>query len=146
MRDEGFISEEKHLESEELCVKLCDTYAEVGLGCTFSIWTPRDAANCVLYDEPFAQFLSHCDVLGGPNEISSSGCNVVNPEDHSCDGFRWFKLQFWLGQIGLSRKFARNSGIIRCSFFPALFRMKISLDVWTVPCHSHMAVCCKCVS
>ena len=77
------------LESEEQCSNYCDVYADNGLGCTFSAWTPRDDANCLLFDQSFGEFLSHCDRIGGARNISSTGCDVDNPEDHSCDGFRW---------------------------------------------------------
>ena len=88
--DETFIVLELHLDSEVQCVAFCNTFATQGGECTFTAWTSGNtvSANCVLYKEPFRKFLSHCDLIGGPKHLSATGCNVANPEDHSCDVFR----------------------------------------------------------
>ena len=45
-------------ETEAQCRALCDAHSLLpALGCTFYAWTPGEALNCLLYTEPFAQFL-----------------------------------------------------------------------------------------
>ena len=48
---------------------------------------------CVLYIESFAKFISHCQLLSGPPDVS--GCSVDEPEENSCDGIRFFDAQFF---------------------------------------------------
>ena len=54
-------------------------------GCSFAAWKVR-GGTCTLYNEPFANYISHCQQLCGPPDIS--GCSVDHPEENSCDGIR----------------------------------------------------------
>jgi len=90
-RDEALISYEGSLENEELCIALCQTYSSVPtLGCTFASWESLDGpfGHCILYKSPetFASYISHCNKLSGPKNVS--GCSVETPEDSTCDVIR----------------------------------------------------------
>ena len=45
-----------------------------------------ELGTCVLYNEPFADYLANCERLSGPPDVS--GCSVDSPEESSCDGVR----------------------------------------------------------
>ena len=93
-RDEALISYEGALENEEACIALCQTYSSVPtLGCTFASWESLGPfGNCILYKSPetFASYISHCNKLSGPKNVS--GCSVETPEDSTCDVIRYFQL------------------------------------------------------
>ena len=73
------------LDSEEQCHGTCNFYEDI-LDCKFSIWAPDEPANCLLYDLEISTFLHHCDLVGAPKYTND--CNIEEPEDFSCDGFR----------------------------------------------------------
>ena len=80
---------EGQLETEEQCVSICQTYAAIPvMGCTFAAWEASWFLGgiCTLYKEAFADYISHCQLLAGPPDISD--CSVDNPEDNSCQGIR----------------------------------------------------------
>ena len=60
------------------------------VGCTFAAWeaSPVFGGTCTLYKEAFADYISHCQLLAGPPDISD--CSVDKPEENSCDGIRCF--------------------------------------------------------
>ena len=89
-RDEPFIVYENTFATEEECITLCQAFATIpSVGCTFASWEDLGAfGDCILYNEPFADFISHCNQLSGPPDISD--CSVENPEENSCDIFRYF--------------------------------------------------------
>ena len=91
-RDEPFIVEERTFASEEECVALCQAFTSIpSLGCTFAAWEDLGAfGTCILYKEPFADYISHCQQLSGPPD--TSGCSVENPEENSCDVIRFFVI------------------------------------------------------
>ena len=81
--------EERQLENEQQCIDLCEAFSFISAyGCSFAMWkeTPGLGGKCVLYSEPFADYLRHCEQLSGPPDIS--GCSVDDPEESSCDGIR----------------------------------------------------------
>ena len=68
-RDGPFIVFEDKLESEEQCTSLCQTYANIPLlgGCTFAAWKAGSVlGTCILYNEPFADYIANCMLLAGP--------------------------------------------------------------------------------
>ena len=89
-RDEPFIVYENTFATEDECITLCRTFSTIpSVGCTFASWEDLGAfGDCILYKEPFADFISHCNQISGPPDIS--GCSVENPEENSCDIFRYF--------------------------------------------------------
>ena len=91
-RDEPFIVEERTFASEEECVALCQAFTSIpSLGCTFAAWEDLGAfGTCILYKEPFADYISHCQQLSGPPD--TSGCSVETPEENSCDVIRFFVI------------------------------------------------------
>ena len=93
-RDQPSIVFEDQLETEEECVSLCQTYANIPvIGCTFAAWEAGLVlGTCTLYKEPFANYIAHCQLLSGPPDIS--GCSVDHPEENSCDGIRFFVAVF----------------------------------------------------
>ena len=95
--------EEFHLEKEEQCIAICQTYSPIAdVGCTFAAWEASAVfgGTCTLYKEAFADYISHCQLLAGPPDISD--CSVDNPEENSCHGIRcldqalWILLLFWI--------------------------------------------------
>jgi len=74
--------------SEQDCVDLCNVYANIAsLECTFAAWEKKTLmGTCHLYNEPFSTYLSHCDVISGPPDVS--GCLVEHPDENSCHGVR----------------------------------------------------------
>ena len=79
-------SEGFNLESEAACRHFCNVYADLGQGCTFAAWAPREDLNCMMYKIPFWQFLKTCKLLGAPSNLA--GCEVEHPEDNTCDAVR----------------------------------------------------------
>ena len=59
------------------------------MGCNFAAWEPGFllGGTCTLYKEAFADYISHCQLLAGPPDISD--CSVDNPEENSCEGIRF---------------------------------------------------------
>ena len=89
-RDQPDIVEEFHLEKEEQCIAICQTYSPIpDVGCTFAAWKPSGGSGgmCTLNKEPFAMYIAHCELLSGPPEID--GCSVDDPEENSCHGIRF---------------------------------------------------------
>ena len=72
-RDYPFIVAEGHLDTEEECVDMFNIYASKPAlgGCSFAAWKLR-GGTCTLYNESFANYISHCQELSGPPDIS--GC------------------------------------------------------------------------
>ena len=87
-KDEPFIVFEEQLATEPQCADLCQSYSSTVIGCSFAMWVKTQGlgGKCVLYKEPFANYLAHCKQLSGPPDIS--GCSVDQPEESSCDGLR----------------------------------------------------------
>ena len=79
-----------HVPSEADCRVMCDAYASSGLGCSFMAWFESPGNNCLLYTVPFWQFLSSCNVIAGPRDLT--GCDVEHPEDNTCDAVRYLGL------------------------------------------------------
>ena len=67
-RDGPFIVFEGPLEHEEDCRTLCQTYANIPAlgGCTFAAWKAGSVlGTCLLYNEPFADYIANCFLLAG---------------------------------------------------------------------------------
>ena len=86
--DQPSIVFEGSMASEEDCVELCNFYANsASFECTFAAWEKKTLMGiCHLYNEPFSTYLSHCDVISGPPDVS--GCLVEHPDENSCHGVR----------------------------------------------------------
>ena len=86
--DQPSIVWEEPMASEQDCVDLCNVYANIAsLECTFAAWEKKTLmGTCHLYNEPFSTYLSHCDVISGPPDVS--GCLVEHPDENSCHGVR----------------------------------------------------------
>ena len=80
---------EAHLETEQECIAICQTYSAISaFGCSFAAWEASGASGgmCILYKETFAKYIAHCQLLSGPPDIA--GCSVDDPEENSCHGIR----------------------------------------------------------
>jgi len=86
-KDQPSVVFEDQLASEQECVNFCKTFAASALGCSFAAWTKGAlGGKCVLYNEDFAEYIGHCELLSGPPDVS--GCPVDDPSEGSCDGIR----------------------------------------------------------
>ena len=89
-RDQPDIVDEFHLDTEEECITICQTFAAVpDIGCAFAAWDASGVSGgmCTLYKETFAMYIGHCQLLSGPPD--TAGCSVDDPEENSCHGIRF---------------------------------------------------------